>query len=414
MLTSRSQTWDEAQAEARSRGGNLVTINDAAEEAWLKQTFGQSEMWIGINDAAVDGQFEWASGEAVTYTNWAPGEPNNWRGDQDYGSMNFGSTQQWDDNGVSARFRGVIELSEDDPVTEPEPLVYNGKEYSLTSTQTWVSAQAEARRRGGNLVTVNDAAEEAWLKGAFGSEALWIGINDAAVDGQFRWASGEAVTYTNWAPGEPNNWQGDQDYGSMNFSATRQWDDNGVNAVFRGIVEVAQTTQPPTSPDNPGGIALDESIISVDEDAGSVRIDVVRSGGSDGTVTVDYRTQNNGATSGADYQERIGTLTFGSGETVKSVQVPIVNDEQAEGDEIFNFAIDNPGGGAGLLAPRTAQITIRDDDDTAPTLKSFRGNDYVLTSAKSWEAAQAEAQQRGGNLVTINSAEEEAWMKQKL
>ena len=115
VLTNGAKTWEQAQAEARSLGGNLVTINAAAEEAWLKQTFGENEgFWIGLNDIDTENQFEWVSGEPLTYTNWAPGEPNDGGGvgSQDYGWMNFGSTRQWDDNGADATFRGIVEIGD--------------------------------------------------------------------------------------------------------------------------------------------------------------------------------------------------------------------------------------------------------------------------------------------------------------
>ncbi|MEL6263666.1 MAG: DUF4347 domain-containing protein [Cyanobacteria bacterium J06626_6] len=115
VLTNGAKTWEQAQAEASSLGGNLVTINAAAEEAWLQQTFGENEgFWIGLNDVSTEGQFEWASGEPVAYTNWAPGEPNDggFATSQDYGWMNFGSTKQWDDNTAGATLRGIVEIGD--------------------------------------------------------------------------------------------------------------------------------------------------------------------------------------------------------------------------------------------------------------------------------------------------------------
>ncbi|NJM58208.1 MAG: hypothetical protein HC857_13265 [Synechococcales cyanobacterium RU_4_20] len=109
---------------------------------------------------------------------------------------------------------------------------YNGKEYLLTTAKTWEEAQAEAVSLGGNLVTVNDAAEEAWLRQTFGTtESLWIGLTDRVQEGTFRWADGEAVTYTNWAPGQPDNYQpvGGEDYASINFRDTQ----SGTTRVLR-------------------------------------------------------------------------------------------------------------------------------------------------------------------------------------
>jgi Ca2+-binding RTX toxin-like protein len=117
---------------------------------------------------------------------------------------------------------------------------YNGHTYILSQLGTWQEAQAEARRLGGNLVTINDAAEEAWIRNTFSaSEQLWIGMNDAAAEGQWQWVSGEAVTYTNWAPGEPNNWNGAQDYGTINYND--QWDDFHNDGQLRGVIEISAT-----------------------------------------------------------------------------------------------------------------------------------------------------------------------------
>ena len=121
----------------------------------------------------------------------------------------------------------------------------NGSTYRLTPTKmTWAQAQSYAQRLGGNLVTVNDAAEEDFLQATFGSDEFWIGLNDVASEGNFVWASGEAVTYTNFAPNEPNNSGGNQDYGLMNFSSRKEWDDGSANKQIFGIIEVTGDSLP--------------------------------------------------------------------------------------------------------------------------------------------------------------------------
>lgn len=111
-----------------------------------------------------------------------------------------------------------------------------------------------------------------------------------------------------------------------------------------------------------GDISLAESVINVSESESAATISVRRTNGSDGRVTVDYRTVALSATEGEDFIARNGTLTFQDGETTKTVSIPIINDSDIEFDEQFGFTIDNVTGGAALLAPRTATVTIDDND----------------------------------------------------
>jgi YVTN family beta-propeller protein len=79
----------EAEAWAVAHGGHLVTLNSWEEELWLKQTFGENEhFFIGFNDIEEEGNWVWTSGAQVTYTNWAPGEPNDYMG-EDAAAMNW-------------------------------------------------------------------------------------------------------------------------------------------------------------------------------------------------------------------------------------------------------------------------------------------------------------------------------------
>ena len=118
QLTPFKMTWQQAQAYAEQLGGNLVTINDAAEEDWLQQTYGTDlTFWSGFNDIAAEGNWQWASGQQVTYTNWAPGEPNN-AGNQDWGTFNWGAADQWDDNSAATELFGVIEIDGDNGVSQ--------------------------------------------------------------------------------------------------------------------------------------------------------------------------------------------------------------------------------------------------------------------------------------------------------
>ena len=183
---------------------------------------------------------------------------------------------------------------------------------------------------------------------------------------------------------------------------TYKRNDNGDGFLDQLSLRVAGAVTP-----EPGNIRLETSTISADEGDGTVRVRVDRTDGSDGEITVDYSTVAGSAAVGTDFEAVSGTLTFADGQAQQFVDITLLDDNTPEDLETFAFVIDNVQGGANLLAPRTAQISVADNDGF-----TYRGNQYVTTTAKTWLQAQAEAEQLGGNLVSINTAQEESWLKQ--
>ncbi|MEO2005583.1 MAG: C-type lectin domain-containing protein [Candidatus Poribacteria bacterium] len=113
-----------------------------------------------------------------------------------------------------------------------------GHEYAVVDAGTWPQAAAAASRAGGHLGTINSADEQAWLVEQFGaSPRYWIGLTDAAGEGKWRWVTGEALAYTNWAAGEPNDFgSGDEDYAHMGAQPHGVWNDLGPDStMWRGL-----------------------------------------------------------------------------------------------------------------------------------------------------------------------------------
>ena len=88
-------TWEAAQANAVSLGGNLATINDKEENDWIvEQLHGDGKasdllkdkyympgevkwgktLWLGHVDQNLEGKYTSVSGEKNIYSNWGPGE----------------------------------------------------------------------------------------------------------------------------------------------------------------------------------------------------------------------------------------------------------------------------------------------------------------------------------------------------
>ena len=65
----------------------------------------------------------------------------------------------------------------------------------------------------------------------------------------------------------------------------------------------------------------------------------------DGTVSVDYATEDGSAVAGADYTTTSATLTFAVGDEDKRVDVPVLDDLHDEELETFKLKLSNPVGG---------------------------------------------------------------------
>jgi hypothetical protein len=147
---------------------------------------------------------------------------------------------------------------------------------------------------------------------------------------------------------------------------------NPSNATLKGDgFAWIQVVDNDTLKDNPG-VYVGDALLN--EDAGVARFDVTLGRavgeGATGTVSVAFRTVDGTAKAGLDYQSVSGTLTFLPGESVKTVEVQLVNDALPESFESFQLVLSDAltgelmdAHGAALIAPsdqaasRTPTIT---------------------------------------------------------
>ena len=124
-----------------------------------------------------------------------------------------------------------------DGVADSSPEYYAGTgnyyEYvseSVLSTEAQAAAAAKSYAGAtGYLATILDVDENTFIANLISGSA-WIGLSDAATEGQFRWLdgpeAGQLATYTNWASEEPNNSNSGEDYTEV--LTTGFWNDHGL------------------------------------------------------------------------------------------------------------------------------------------------------------------------------------------
>jgi len=298
-------TWEYAEDYCQQYGGYLATINSSQENYMLSNFLTIQSAYIGLNDVNQEGNFEWSNGEPLTYTNWYPGQPNDYLQGQDYCEiLNNG---QWNDqydykklefimevpcvtitqtggpyldtdlpggtytvtysandacgNSASCSFdvtiESSIEISCPNDVTLSCPYNTNGlivnwnipevntccnsgyagdipgfiymggyggsNYYCTLEPYTWDQGSSLCQSNGGYLTTINDAGENEFLANILTIQSCYIGLNDVQQEGTFSWVNGEPSNYTNWYPGQPNNFNGIQDHCEM--LSNGQWND---------------------------------------------------------------------------------------------------------------------------------------------------------------------------------------------
>ncbi len=134
----------------------------------------------------------------------------------------------------------------------------------------------------------------------------------------------------------------------------------GGEKIPLGVALGWQDTAPLTIIDDnflPGVLGFSSSTYTVNENAGTATITVVRTNFTGGVVQVSYATTNGSAVSPTNYTATSGTLTFQAGDASKSFTIPIINGTIYQPDTTVNLQLNTPAGGA-TLGRSNAVLTI--------------------------------------------------------
>ncbi|XP_070576249.1 low affinity immunoglobulin epsilon Fc receptor-like [Ptychodera flava] len=121
-----------------------------------------------------------------------------------------------------------------------------------TDQLLWVEAEAKCKELGGSLAKLADKERDDLVRNYLNDEGLgdevdagyWVGLNDRKVEGTFVWLDGEkwleCGSYSNWAPGEPNNNEKHSDDGQdcvqLRSKKQHRWDDDFCEHRPKGYV----------------------------------------------------------------------------------------------------------------------------------------------------------------------------------
>jgi hypothetical protein len=187
----------------------------------------------------------------------------------------------------------------------------------------------------------------------------------------------------------------------------------GINSSSIRAANFTTSLAPVTSTSTPSILEFSSSSYSADEGkSGTSEIvaTVQRTGSSFEAVSVQVELDTSStATVTEDYINNLPvTINFASGESSKTVSIPLVGDTIVEPDEQIKLKLVNPVGRVTLGSQQTATLTIINDDISIPSILAFSSSSYSANEGNSGSPNQVVATvQRTGSREGVASVQVE-------
>jgi hypothetical protein len=149
------------------------------------------------------------------------------------------------------------------------------------------------------------------------------------------------------------------------FSGTKEFEillSDATGGAILGTPEKASVTITGDESLPAGNLEFSATGYVVNEAAGSVVVTVKRVNGSHGAIAASYATDDSTASAPGNYTKATGTLQWSDGDAApKTFSVDISNASPFSGTKAFSVLLSDPTGGATIINPGTATVSISGD-----------------------------------------------------
>ncbi|XP_067687491.1 macrophage mannose receptor 1-like [Haliotis asinina] len=266
------KSWRDAEKACMANKGHLATITGTHVQAFLgaEMLVKPTAFWVGLSDVDSPGTYQWSSGQALDFTAWYETHTGNER-KTCVGIRAGHPAGLWENHNCTDHRPYICEYPRKGyttaltpPPTTPSPLpcprnwhgyndmcyrYFGGKAYPM---KTWTEARDFCRGLGGDLVSIANSTLEDFFHQIVwnGTWSFWIGLNDRDVEDGYQWTDGSPFGYSNWAKGEPNNLNAQEDCVEYSF-VSNVWNDFYCYTVKRYMCQIQRGVQISTTPTPP-------------------------------------------------------------------------------------------------------------------------------------------------------------------
>ncbi|XP_078146108.1 uncharacterized protein LOC139928190 [Centroberyx gerrardi] len=107
------KSWTQSRQDCQSKGADLAIINSPEEMSFINGLYGDgAEIWIGLSDKGVEGDWKWVDGTSLTTAYWGKDQPNSWNGHQDCAEFWRRHTGNgvWNDESCDSNEKWICEM----------------------------------------------------------------------------------------------------------------------------------------------------------------------------------------------------------------------------------------------------------------------------------------------------------------
>ncbi|XP_077861562.1 cell surface hyaluronidase CEMIP2-like [Saccoglossus kowalevskii] len=239
LFMQTPSAWFEAEQECMRLGGDLATILDGRQQAFMEyhiMGFGYADYWIGLNDMEEEGRFHFTDETETApghWNNFAPGQPDARSENDDCVEMSVDLSYKWSDVSCSTNNAYICQIE-----VPGEKRCGPGNEgYSsyarcfifVKRLLTWDAAVTACAIRGAIPAVISDMQTQLFVTRQIamtGSVEDWyFGLNDISEEGNYTFMySLNDVDFEKYAYGEPSGNE-DEDCTVLNYKLNHYWEE---------------------------------------------------------------------------------------------------------------------------------------------------------------------------------------------
>ncbi|XP_027025200.1 macrophage mannose receptor 1 isoform X1 [Tachysurus fulvidraco] len=262
-----AKTFNEAKTACGQTAASLTQVTDRYENAFLISQIGlrpEKYFWIGLSNTEHANRFQGTNKQTVKFTHFNVGMPDRHQGCV---AMRTGtSAGLWDvincdskEKYICKKIAEGVTTTREPPITQPLgcPSTWIKKDpgsciqvnrHELKGKKTWLEARDYCRAIGGDLASFHSESETNNLPYGGGSDSAWIGFNALNDNDGFVWSDETPSDYDNWSYGEPNNYNSNERCTEASFYYGHRWNDRDCESYNDWICQIRVGTRPKPPP----------------------------------------------------------------------------------------------------------------------------------------------------------------------